>query len=123
LILSDLVAFWDGVVRSTAEHGRYLWRKPEKAEMTHSAISEEISSACIPIFMTFNAWLLRKEIPDPDRLSMLIQQSGRDGIPENELRSRVELPKKLVDELLAALVQSRMVRVIQKEGKRFYASM
>jgi hypothetical protein len=65
------------------------------------------ATICTPIYMTFNAWLLKKEIPDSDHLAVLIQQAGRNGIPENELRSGVELPKKLVDELLAALVDAR----------------
>jgi hypothetical protein len=72
--------------------------------------------------MTFNAWLLKKEIPDSDRLAMLIQSSGRNGIPENQLRGSVELPKKLVDDLLAALVGSRMVRVAERNGIRWYFS-
>ena len=70
--------------------------------------------------MNFNAWLLKKEIPDSDRLAMLIQSSGRNGIPENELRGSVDLPKQLVDELLAALVDARIVRVIERDGVRWY---
>jgi hypothetical protein len=72
--------------------------------------------------MTFNAWLLKKEIPDSDRIAMLIQQAGRDGIPETKLRSGIKLPKKLVDELLQALVQSRIVRVAERDGTRWYFS-
>jgi hypothetical protein len=72
--------------------------------------------------MTFNHWLLKKEIPDSDRIAALIQQAGRSGIPENQLRGSVELPKQLVDELLAALVQSRIVTVIEKGGVRWYFS-
>jgi hypothetical protein len=72
--------------------------------------------------MNFNAWLLKKEIPDSDRLAALIQSAGRNGIPENQLRGSVELPKKLVDDLLAALVDSRMVRVAERNGVRVYFS-
>jgi hypothetical protein len=67
--------------------------------------------------MHFNAWLLQR-LPDSDRLTLLIQAAGTNGIPEGELRSRVELPKKLVDELLQALLQSGMVGVCEKGGKR-----
>ena len=70
--------------------------------------------------MNINAWLLKKEIPDSERLAMLIQSAGAGGIPETELRSGIELPKELVDELLAALVQSRIVRVIERQGIRWY---
>ena len=76
------------------------WRKVGKLEI-----------ARIHIYMTFTNWLLKKEIPDSDRLAALIQSSGPNGIPETKLRSGIELPKKLVDELLMALVGSRMVRV------------
>jgi hypothetical protein len=72
--------------------------------------------------MQFTHWLL-KRLPDSDKITAMIQQAGPSGIPENEMRSRVDLPKKLVDELLQALVSSRMVRVIQKEEKRYYVSM
>ena len=72
--------------------------------------------------MTFIEWLLKKEIPDSDRLAMLVQQAGSAGIPETKLRSGVELPKKLVDELLMALVDARMVRVAERNGVRWYFS-
>jgi hypothetical protein len=72
--------------------------------------------------MQFTHWLL-KRLPDSDKITAMIQQAGPSGIPENELRSRVDLPKKLVDELLQALVSARVVRVYQKEGKRYYVSM
>ncbi len=72
--------------------------------------------------MTFNTWLLNKEIPDSDRLAMLIQSAGPNGIPETKLRSGIKLPKKLVDELLLALVQSRIVRVAERDGMRWYFS-
>ena len=72
--------------------------------------------------MNFNAWLLKKEIPDSDRLAMLIQSAGQNGIPETQLRSGIELPKKLVDELLAALIDARMVRVAERGGVRWYFS-
>jgi hypothetical protein len=72
--------------------------------------------------MTFAHWLRQRRIPDSDRLAMLIQSSGRNGIPENELRGSVELPKKLVDELLQALVQSGIARVAERNGIRWYFS-
>jgi hypothetical protein len=37
-----------------------------------------------------------------------------------KLHGQVELPKELVDELLAALVQSRIVRVAETDGVRWY---
>ena len=72
--------------------------------------------------MTFANWLQQKHTPDSDKLAMIIQQAGAAGIPETQLRSGIELPKKLVDELLAALVDARMVRVVAKDGVRWYFS-
>ena len=70
--------------------------------------------------MTFNAWLQQKNIPDSDHLAMLIQSAGAAGIPETHLRSKIELPKQLVDELLMALVDARIVRVVERQGIRWY---
>ena len=70
--------------------------------------------------MTFNAWLLKKEIPDSDKITTLIQSAGLGGIPEGQLRGSLELSKRLVDELLAALVDARMVRVAERDGIRWY---
>jgi hypothetical protein len=70
--------------------------------------------------MHFAHWLQQKHIPDSDRISTLIHAAGQDGIPEGKLRSQTQLPKALMDELLAALVQSRMVRVAERDGMRWY---
>jgi hypothetical protein len=72
--------------------------------------------------MTFSHWLLNRQVPDSDRLSMLIQQAGRNGIPEGQLRSQVELPFKLVTQLLQAMVSARMVGVVERDGMRVYLS-
>ena len=53
---------------------------------------------------------------------MLIQSAGTGGIPETELRSGIKLPRQLVDDLLGALVGSRIVRVMEKDGTRWYFS-
>lgn len=70
--------------------------------------------------MNFTNWLQQKHAPDSDKIAMLIQQAGPTGIPETQLRSGIELPKKLVDELLQALVDARMVRVAERNGIRWY---
>jgi hypothetical protein len=70
--------------------------------------------------MSFNAWLRQRQIPDSDRLFALIQAAGSAGIPEKELRGSVELSRRLVDDLLAALVGSRVVRVAENGGKRLF---
>jgi hypothetical protein len=70
--------------------------------------------------MTFTDWLQNKDIPNSDCIAIIIQQAGSAGIPENQLRGSVELPKKLVDELLQALVDARIVRVVERDGVRWY---
>lgn len=83
----------------------------------------EIFPFRIPICMTFNTWLHKREIPDSDRIAMLIQSAGAGGIPETQLRSGIELPKKLVDDILQALVDARMARVVERDGMRWYFSL
>lgn len=72
--------------------------------------------------MSFTSWLHNRQIPDADRLSMLLQAAGTNGMPEGELRSAVDLPRKIVDDLLAALIGSRQVIVVERDGKRIYVS-
>ena len=72
--------------------------------------------------MTFQNWLelRRKEIPKADRVMLSLQSVGSSGIPESELRSMSELPRKLMDDLLDALVSARQVNVAVKDGKRVF---
>jgi hypothetical protein len=70
--------------------------------------------------MTFNAWLHQRHVLDPEKITALIQSAGANGIPETQLRGSVELPKALVDQLLMALVQSRIVRVVERDGVSWY---
>jgi hypothetical protein len=70
--------------------------------------------------MTFTNWLQQKHAPDSDKIAMIIQQAGSTGIPETQLRSGIELPRQLVDDLLAALVDARIVRVAERGGVRWY---
>ena len=69
--------------------------------------------------MHFNHWL-QQRLPAPDKITALIQQAGSEGIPENQLRSQVDLPYELVSQLLAALIGARMVGVVVRGGKRVY---
>ena len=77
---------------------------------------------CIPAYRIFNSRLQQKHTPGSDKIAMLIHQAGSLGIPETQLRSGIEQPKQLVDELLAALVQSRIVRAAERNGVRWYFS-
>ena len=72
--------------------------------------------------MDFQSWLLKRQsvLSPPDRLTALIQAAGRAGIPEGQLRSQIDLPMRLFDELMAALVSARLVGVTVKNGKRWY---
>ncbi len=74
--------------------------------------------------MSFQSWLLKRQgiLPPSDRLIALIRTAGQNGIAEGELRSQVDLPKKLVDELLQALISAAQVSVAVRDGKRVYFS-
>ena len=92
----------------------------EKPNIAPQQVASILAAVCITTYMTFNAWLQQKHAPDSDRLAALIQSAGQNGIPETQLRGSVELSKKLVDDLLMALVDARMVRVAERDGVRWY---
>ena len=98
-----------GLARQFRSAIEQIWRNVGKSEIGR-----------IPTCMNFNTWLHQRQIPDSDKIAMMIQQAGRNGIPETQLRSGFELPKKLMDELLMALVDARMVRVAERDGIRWY---
>jgi hypothetical protein len=74
--------------------------------------------------MDFMTWVLMQKdvVPDADRLVLLIRAAGPSGIPEGELRSAVDLPRKTVDDLLTALVQAGQIVIVDRQGKRFCVS-
>ena len=74
--------------------------------------------------MDFTSWILKRQnlIPQADRLTLLINSAGAAGIAEPELRGRVDLPKKIVDDLLQALIQAGQVAVFERGGKRVFAA-
>jgi hypothetical protein len=84
--------------------------------------SEKNNLACINTCMTFHSWLHKRLsiMPDADKISELIRLAGPNGIEEGQLRSAVELPKELVDNLLAALVSAAQATVVLRDGKRVY---
>jgi hypothetical protein len=74
--------------------------------------------------MDFMTWVLMQKdvVPDADRLVLLIRAAGPSGIPEGELRSAVDLPRKTVDDLLRALAQAGQIVIVDRQGKRFCVS-
>jgi hypothetical protein len=80
-----------------------------------------IGPACISTNMHFNHWLLQR-LPPSDKLVALIQQAGRNGIPEGELRSQIDLPMTLFNDLVQAMVGAGLVKVVQQGEKRVYLS-
>ena len=75
--------------------------------------------------MTFESWLhsRMKSMPEADKVLFLVQSAGRNGIAEPQLRSAVDLPRKLMDELLKSLVSSRHVAVVVRDGKRVFSAI
>jgi hypothetical protein len=64
-----------------------------------------------------------KSMPEADKVLFLIQSAGRNGIPEPELRSAVDLSREMMDELLNSLVSSRQVGIVVKGGKRILSAI
>jgi hypothetical protein len=59
-------------------------------------------------------------MPEADKVLFLIQSVGRNGIAEPQLRSAVDLPKNLMDEMLDSLISSRQVAVVMMDGTRVF---
>lgn len=72
--------------------------------------------------LTFRSWLEQRHRPDPihvpesDRLSHLIAASGQTGISRRRLGHLFNLPPRLLDQLLTALVQLGQVTVKHHPG-------
>ena len=85
-------------------------------------MAKRIAATGIYTYMTFTAWLHQrlKLLPDADKLPELIRQAGKNGIPEGQLRRQVDLPMRIVDDLLAALVGAGQAAVVMRAGRRWY---
>jgi hypothetical protein len=59
-------------------------------------------------------------MPECDKLHLLIQSAGPAGIPEPELRSRINLPMKLFNDLVQAMVGAGLVKVVGRGEERVY---
>jgi hypothetical protein len=75
--------------------------------------------------MTFESWLYSrmKSMPEADKVLILIQSARQNGIAEPQLRSAVDLPRKLMDDLLNSLVSSRQVAVLVRDGRRVFSAI
>ena len=49
----------------------------------------------------------------------LIRAAGPSGVREGDLRSAAELPRKMFDRLLQALVEAGVIQVVERGGVRF----
>jgi hypothetical protein len=72
--------------------------------------------------MDFTNWLHSRlqKMPECDKLHLLIQAAGPNGIPEGELRSQVDLPMKLFDQLVQSMVGAGLVKVVGRGEERVY---
>lgn len=68
--------------------------------------------------MNFSHWL-RNRLRGPDKIMALIRAAGPSGVREGDLRSAAELPRKMFDRLLQALVEAGVIQVVERGGVRF----
>jgi len=71
---------------------------------------------------SFSQWLKKnhRNLPPADNIQAFISDAGSAGVTERRLRSLIDLPPKLFDPLLHALVSSGQVRAVNRNGDVVY---
>jgi hypothetical protein len=71
---------------------------------------------------SFSKWLKKHQriLPPADKIQALISDAGTAGISERRLRSMVDLPQKLFDQMLSALVTAGQIRAVNRNGEVVY---
>lgn len=59
-------------------------------------------------------------MPKCDQVLQIIQKAGRGGIDRGSIGTLIDLPKELLDDLLAALVRFNQVAVTVERGRHVY---
>jgi hypothetical protein len=71
---------------------------------------------------SFFQWLTKNQrsLPPADKIQAFISDAGTAGVSERRLRSLIDLPPKLFDPLLRALVTSGQIRAVNRSGDVVY---
>ena len=71
---------------------------------------------------SFSQWLKKNQrsLPPADKIQAFISDAGSAGVSDRRLRSMIDLPPKLFDPLLHALVTSGQIRAVNRNGDVVY---
>ena len=71
---------------------------------------------------SFSQWLKKNQrsLSPPDKVQALISDAGMAGVTDRRLRSMIDLPRELFNQLLDALVTSGQIRAVNRKGDLVY---
>jgi hypothetical protein len=70
----------------------------------------------------FSHWLKKNQrnLPPADKIQAFIFDAGLAGVSDRRLRSMIDLPRELFDQLLRTLVTSGQIRAVNRNGDLMY---
>ena len=71
---------------------------------------------------SFSQWLKKNQrsLPPADKIQAFIFDAGMAGVSDRRLRSLIDLPRELFDQLLVSLVASGQIRAVNRNGDLVY---
>ena len=71
---------------------------------------------------SFSQWLKKNQrsLPPADKIQAFISDAGMAGVTDRRLRSLIDLPRELFDQLLGSLVASGQIRAVNRNGDLVY---
>ena len=71
---------------------------------------------------SFFNWLKtnQRSLPPADKIQAFISDAGSAGVSDRRLRSMIDLPRELFDQLLGSLVTSGQIRAVNRNGEVVY---
>jgi hypothetical protein len=70
----------------------------------------------------FSQWLKKNQrsLSPADKIQAFISDAGPAGVSDRRLRSLIDLPRELFDQLLGSLVTSGQIRAVNRNGEVVY---
>ena len=71
---------------------------------------------------SFFQWLKKNQrsLSPADKIQAFISDAGMAGVSDRRLRSMIDLPRELFDQLLGSLVASGQIRAVNRNGEVVY---
>jgi hypothetical protein len=71
---------------------------------------------------SFSQWLKKNQrnLPPADKIQAFISDAGPAGVSDRHLRSMIDLPRELFNQLLGSLATSGQIRAVNRNGEVVY---